>query len=1288
MKRSVCLLILSIAIYSMMANTAPEIFNFSAAQRTDGSKTVDLYYDIADADTNMVSIGVELSEDNGTTWDVILSTLGGDIGDNIEPGTNKHITWLAGDEAETYEGTLFRFRLSAADSLETTQEISGLVTLDTVDPQVSVISPNGGEFYRVGNTHAIEWTATDFGLPSDAITIQFSANNGATYSDLANSMANSGSFDWQIPFTLTDDGLIRINVTDNFGNEAEDTSDNPFEIDVHYVPDDFPTIQSAIDAAVDGNVIVLQNGVYYENLAIEGKEIALASRFILDGNPNHIDLTIIDGSTPSDTLNASVIKMLAGSNPDAVPYIYGLTIQGGSGTFNASLDKKLGGGFYIEGLNPIITGNKVKDNQGVDEGGGAYALNGHPNFGGDIENAGIWNLQFNPGTNVFYQNVAGYGRTIFIEGATDVLKAEHCHFDVYSTVYQDVPEFWAYTDGESSFLYGSGDREAIISDAYISVYGDDNNIGSTQMLPFQHISRAYRDIYATENNIVTIHLAPGTYAPSTTGESFPITPMDYIIIEGSTTREETIIDIEGSAETPRSGFYISDKNYVALKNMTIRGGNTSGIDGIGSAITKKTSRMDLFNCEFIDNTGLIQAIYSYQPYPLNFPDSLVLDRCFFQSNTMDTATSYCSIYSNYSVLEVNNCYFSNLQGIEFNGPDFHGNSGRTYFKNSVFIGLAFGYRNIVSPNYYNCTFYDHDEFGGDWWGGFSNCVFHGDNEKHIEFGFESVYWDISRNNCIHGYTYSSTNHAYGIINSVNANGVPCDIYGNIFMDPQLVDAPNDLSLASTSTCIDAGTPDSLDLYLPQYDITGSPRLYGSSIDIGAYENQGLPSGDAHIDAGPGSQHIFSTNLDPYETEIQILSIGNTGSTPLYYTVTLTPSSEFNWVLLNGTSTTVTSKINDGEPIEDIEIVFSTEHLMIEAGHYETILRIVSNDADFPVIEYNVEMDIDSSVDVDPDSFELYLVQEQTQTVPLILTNLGNTLVNYNLDFLNRAEENEIRSIEGSYMECSESTFLPGEAATWHLTAYNASDDNEWLENIMIDLPEGVTIYLASNFVGGSGGDLEYDGTTGNGVEVNWHGETSNGWGLIHGGEIANTAINISIDPDYTGDIAISYQLDGDVYGNEPHVSTGIIEIENIGSDASWITANPTSGTIEPYDTSQIDVMLDASGLENGEYNANIVVSDGRFIHSAIPVTLYVGDSALELPANIALENDGSEVVISWDAIADASSYRVYAGDIPSEAIIDVSGEGSFSEADGRVSWAFTGDIESKKFFLIKAVYFE
>lgn len=139
------------------------------------------------------------------------------------------------------------------------------------------------------------------------------------------------------------------------------------------------SIQNTIDAAQEGDVIVVSVGTYYENINPTGKNVTLMSE-----NPDDedcIDATIIDGGA-----NGTVITFINGETTDFI--LDGFTIQNGSG----NIDWNGGGGILIESANPQIKHFKIK-NCNVDfDGwgwGSAIFLSGNcsPNFeDGIIEN--------------------------------------------------------------------------------------------------------------------------------------------------------------------------------------------------------------------------------------------------------------------------------------------------------------------------------------------------------------------------------------------------------------------------------------------------------------------------------------------------------------------------------------------------------------------------------------------------------------------------------------------------------------------------------------------------------------------------------------------------------------------------------------------------------------------------------------------------------------------------------------------------------------------------------------
>jgi len=109
-----CITILTTALF---ANLPPVVSNVTAAQRTDGSKIVDIYYDVDDVENDTLTVTLLLSDDEGATFDISpgMTNLSGDTGFGVMPGTGKHIEWSAGDETQVYDASTFVFKVTADD---------------------------------------------------------------------------------------------------------------------------------------------------------------------------------------------------------------------------------------------------------------------------------------------------------------------------------------------------------------------------------------------------------------------------------------------------------------------------------------------------------------------------------------------------------------------------------------------------------------------------------------------------------------------------------------------------------------------------------------------------------------------------------------------------------------------------------------------------------------------------------------------------------------------------------------------------------------------------------------------------------------------------------------------------------------------------------------------------------------------------------------------------------------------------------------------------------------------
>lgn len=173
-----------------------------------------------------LAIAVEVSPDSGATW---LSEAQG------LPNTGSYL-WDT-DQPAYPDGARYLIRVCATDTFigTTVCDVSDApfyVLNDNAPPSVQVLYPNGGESVR--NEVLVRWLATDPDTTiadTLAIGVSFSADSGATWTDLVSGLANTGSWLWDI--RTLDDGdryMVRVSATDRQGVTARDRSDGPFSI--------------------------------------------------------------------------------------------------------------------------------------------------------------------------------------------------------------------------------------------------------------------------------------------------------------------------------------------------------------------------------------------------------------------------------------------------------------------------------------------------------------------------------------------------------------------------------------------------------------------------------------------------------------------------------------------------------------------------------------------------------------------------------------------------------------------------------------------------------------------------------------------------------------------------------------------------------------------------------------------------------------------------------------------------------------------------------------------------
>jgi hypothetical protein len=220
------------------------------------------------------------------------------------------------------------------------------IKIDTAAPIVAIVSPQAKE-YLFSDTLTVTTTVTDAtsgaGAPA-ALSLDGVALSGNTI-DLSQLALG--------PHTLT------ASAADVAGNAAQ--ASVVFRVvsvidTIIRVPSELPTIQAAIDAAVNGETVLVAPGTYVETINFRGKSITVTS----EQGPEQ---TIIDGAGRGPVVTF-------GSRETRSAVLSGFTIRGG-------LTTHAGGGILIGSSSPTIRGNVITANRAC-TGVGVYSSFGSP----------------------------------------------------------------------------------------------------------------------------------------------------------------------------------------------------------------------------------------------------------------------------------------------------------------------------------------------------------------------------------------------------------------------------------------------------------------------------------------------------------------------------------------------------------------------------------------------------------------------------------------------------------------------------------------------------------------------------------------------------------------------------------------------------------------------------------------------------------------------------------------------------------------------------------------------
>ncbi|GEM_PF-2705244 len=616
------------------------------------------------------------------------------------------------------------------------------------------------------------------------------------------------------------------------------------------VPAQYSTIQSAANASVDGDTIKIASGVYYES--VDAKSLSLV--FVGSGP---LDSTIIDGGQQAGFFN--IKKSVVIRNFTIRNCLYGIFAEGPSITI---IDCRL-----TNNTNGMLTTGSSEDrilNCLVDHNTTGYIRN---DYGSDSY---ITNCTFadNAEDINFRASYTTATLQVFNSIITNAVTGTHANpvFLHYSNI------VGMHTGGNVHLMQGCFDANPQFVDSSTNQYGlrstspcinagDPNVIcndvdnsrndmgftGGTRIylyptdLDFEYVrSNSSRSssffIQNFSDKSITFSNATMSDAAITLDLSFPTTIQPGTIVTGTLHYSAGDTGLFSSSVK----IYSSDLHGASYSEIPIRAHVLNYQNGIIRVPQNAPSIQVAVDIAKDGDTIMIApGVYheSVNVYflRLTFIGSPILDGTIIDGDQRN-GLYYLHNYTLIKNLTFRNCDAAIIGYSEVISCHF--------INNKVGIQSSGG----VNDKFVNCLFehnvkaYSHVYYGVDC--SMQNCTF---SSNDVDIEFVPSYGTTAKldvyNSIVRGVIYGTADNPVFLhySNYVNSNlGTNVNVMeGCQQSDPQFIDInTSNYHLLSTSLCINAGSPETAGLGIPNIDLDGNPRVI-KNIDIGAFEDQSI-----------------------------------------------------------------------------------------------------------------------------------------------------------------------------------------------------------------------------------------------------------------------------------------------------------------------------------------------------------------------------------------------------------------------------------------------------------------